>query len=427
MMAQRTRATDRSSDINLKPQRSAFPALRHRDFRLLWLAQLVSITGSQMQLIAINWHVYLLTHSPLALGLVGLVRVVPIILCSLIGGVVADAIDRKRLMIVTQVVMLASAAALAAITASGLDAVWPIYLLTAIASAAVAFDNPARHALMPTLVPAEDFANAVSLGMVAFNSAMIVGPALAGLLLAGHGPALIYLINGISFLAVILALLIMQTSGRPESGDQAAVKVSFAALGEGLRFVWRTPIIVQTMTLDFIATFFASATALLPIFAAEILQVGARGLGLLAAAPAVGSVITGLVMARAATFKRQGKLVLISIAIYGAATIVFGLSHWFWLSLVMLAITGAADTVSTVLRQTIRQLVTPNHLRGRMTSVNMIFFMGGPQLGEMEAGALAAVVGATLSVVTGGVGCLVAVVIAGVTARSLLSYEGHSQ
>jgi len=184
---------------------------------------------------------------------------------------------------------------------------------------------------------------------------------------------------------------------------------------------------VQTMTLDFIATFFASATALLPIFAAEILQVGAHGLGLLAAAPAAGSVITGLVIARLGTLKRQGKLVLISIAVYGAATIAFGLSRWFWLSLVMLAITGAADTVSTVLRQTIRQLVTPNHLRGRMTSVNMIFFMGGPQLGEMEAGALAAAVGATLSVVTGGVGCLVAVLIAGFTARSLLGYEGPSQ
>ena len=417
---------ERSPSIDLQPRRSAFPALRHRDFRLLWLAQLVSITGSQMQVVAINWHVYLLTKSPLALGLVGLVRVVPIILCSLIGGVVADAIDRKRLMIVTQVVMLASAAVLAGITASGLDEVWPIYLLTAIASAAVAFDNPARHALMPTLVPAGDFPNAVSLGMVAFNSAMIVGPALAGLLLAGHGPALIYLINAISFLAVILALLAMRTSGRPESGDQAAVKVGFAALGEGLRFVWRTPIIVQTMTLDFVATFFASATALLPIFAAEILKVGARGLGLLAAAPAAGSVITGLVMARRGTPKRQGKLVLVSVAIYGAATIAFGLSRWFWLSLVTLAVTGAADTVSTVLRQTIRQLVTPNHLRGRMTSVNMIFFMGGPQLGEMEAGAVAALVGATLSVITGGVGCLVAVAIAGFTARSLLSYEGHS-
>jgi MFS family permease len=425
-MALRTTAPDPPQSINPRRRAAAFPALRHRDFRLLWLAQLVSVTGSQMQVVAINWHVYLLTKSPLALGLVGLVRVVPIVLCSLVGGVVADAIDRKRLMIVTQSVMLVSAAILAGITASGLDAVWPIYLLTAVASAAVAFDNPARQALLPTLVPEEDFPNAVSLGLVVFNSAMIVGPALAGLMLSNHGPALIYAVNAVSFLAVIVALLFMHASGRP-AGDQAISKVSLAALGEGLRFVWRTPIIVQTMTLDFIATFFASATALLPIFAAEILKVGARGMGLLAAAPATGSVITGLVMARMGTLRRQGKLVLVSIAIYGAATVVFGLSRWFWLSLVMLAVTGAADTVSTVLRQTIRQLVTPNHLRGRMTSVNMIFFMGGPQLGEMEAGAVAALVGATLSVVTGGVGCLVAAAIAGFTARSLLRYEGHSQ
>jgi MFS family permease len=425
-MALRT-APDRSTRTDLQPRRAAFPALRHRDFRLLWLAQLVSVTGSQMQNVAINWHVYLLTKSPLALGLVGLVRVVPIVLCSLVGGVVADAIDRKRLMIVTQSVMLVSAAILAGFTASGLDEVWPIYLLTAIASAAVAFDNPARQALLPTLVPAEDFANAVSLGTVVFNSAMIVGPALAGLLLYSHGPALIYAVNAVSFLAVIIALLLMHASGRPESGDNPAAKLSVAAFSEGLRFVWRTPIIVQTMTLDFIATFFASATALLPIFAAEILRVGARGLGLLAAAPATGSVITGLVMARLGTFKRQGKLVVISVAIYGAATILFGLSRWFWLSLAMLAITGAADTVSTVLRQTIRQLVTPNHLRGRMTSVNMIFFMGGPQLGEMEAGAVAALIGATLSVVTGGVGCLIAAAIAGLTAKSLLQYDGQSQ
>jgi MFS family permease len=427
LMAQRTTASDQTPSITLNPRRSAFPALRHRDFRLLWLAQLVSITGSQMQVVAINWHVYLLTRSPLALGLVGLVRVVPIILCSLIGGVVADAIDRKRLMVVTQGVMLASAAVLAAITASGLDEVWPIYLLTAIGSAAVAFDNPARQALLPTLVPAEVFPNAVSLGTVAFNSAMIVGPALAGLLLASHGPALIYAINAISFLAVILAVLLLHASGRPESGNQAAAGLSFAALGEGLRFVWRTPIIVQTMTLDFIATFFASATALLPIFAAEILKVGARGLGLLAAAPATGSVITALVMARLGTFKRQGKLVVISVAIYGAATVAFGLSRWFWLSLAMLTVTGAADTVSTVLRQTIRQLITPNHLRGRMTSVNMIFFMGGPQLGEMEAGTVAEIIGPTLSVVTGGIGCLIAAAVVSLTARSLLGYEGDSR
>ena len=402
-----------------------FTALRHRDFRLLWLGQLISVTGTQMQFVAINWHVYLLTKSPLALGGVGLVRILPIIFCSLVGGVVADAVDRKRLMLATQGSMLVCAAILTVITATGLQSIWPIYALTAIASAALAFDNPARQAMLPTLVPAEDFPNAVSLGIVVFNSAMIVGPALAGVLLSIRGPALIYGINAASFVAVIVALLLLHASGRPRIGEQAP-QISLGALREGLRFVWRTPIIVQTMTLDFIATFFASATALLPIFAAEILSVGARGLGFLAAAPGAGSIITGLLMARLGVNRKQGKIVLGSVLIYGAATVAFGLSRWFWLSLLMLAVTGAADTVSTVLRQTIRQLVTPDHLRGRMTSVNMIFFMGGPQLGEMEAGVVAHLIGATLSVVTGGVGCLLAVASASLWAKELWRYEGHT-
>lgn len=378
-----------------------------------------------MQLVAINWHVYLLTKSPLALGGVGLVRVLPIIFCSLVGGVVADAINRKRLMLATQAVMLASAALLAVMTASGLTSVWPIFLLTAIASAAVAFDNPARHAMLPTLVPQKDFQNAVSLGVLVFNSAMIVGPSIAGLLLKVRGPALIYGLNAGSFVAVIIALMLMRTSGRVEDETPLA-GMNLDALREGLRFVWRTPIIVQTMMLDFIATFFASATALLPIFAAEILKVGAGGLGLLAAAPGAGSVVSGLTMARLGVTRRQGKVMLISVAIFGAATVVFAVSRWFWLSLLMLAITGAADTVSTVLRQTIRQLVTPDYLRGRMTSVNMVFFIGGPQLGEFEAGAVAALIGATLSVLTGGVGCLIAVAAASIWAKSLVRYEGDS-
>jgi MFS family permease len=195
---------------------------------------------------------------------------------------------------------------------------------------------------------------------------------------------------------------------------------------EGLRFVWRTPIIVQTMTLDFIATFFASANQLLPIFAKDILQVGARGLGFLASASAVGAVLAGLVMARLGILKRQGVIVIVSVATFGAATIAFGLSRVFWFSLAMLAITGAADTVSTILRQTIRQLATPNNLRGRMTSVNMIFFMGGPQLGELEAGTVAALVGAPLSVLTGGIGCLLAAGVAIVAAKTLRRYEGSS-
>jgi MFS family permease len=386
---------------------------------------MVSVTGSQMQFVAINWHVYLLTKSAFALGLVGLFRGVPIIVCSLAGGLVADALDRKRMMIATQVVMLIVAALLAVATFVGLKSVWLIYILSAFASAATAFDTPARQSLMPTLVPPEDFPNAVSLGLIVFNVATIGGPALAGVLLAESGPAIIYGINAASFLAVIAALLAMRASGRPDLQGGRRSALSFGALREGFRFVWRTPIIVQTMTLDFAATFFASATLLLPIFARELLHVDARGYGFLAAAPAIGSVVTALIMARIGTFRRQGRLVVVSVAIFGLATAAFGCSHVFWFSLLMLAVSGAADTVSTVLRQTIRQLATPNHIRGRMTSINMMFFMGGPQLGELEAGSLAALIGAQLSVITGGLASLICACVAAMKAKSLMNYEGN--
>jgi len=406
-------------------RRSAFSSLRHRDFRLLWGGQIVSVIGSQMQSAAINWHIYLLTGSPLALGIVGACRAIPIIICSLAGGVVADVVDRRRLMMVTQSVMLLCSATLALITFHGLTKIWPILLLTAIASAAWAFDTPARQSLLPMLVPRNDFQNAVSLSMLMFQIGMVTGPPLAGFVLASHGPAFVYALNAASFLAMLTGIALMHTSGKPEkeTDENAAPRISWQALVEGLQFVWRTPIIVQTMTLDFVATFFASANQLLPIYAKDILAVGARGYGFLAAAPAAGAIIAGLVMARMGAFKKQGLTVIVSVAFYGAATIAFGVSKVFWLSLLMLAATGAADTVSTILRQTIRQLVTPNYLRGRMTSVNMIFFMGGPQLGEVEAGTVAALVGAPLSVVTGGAACVLAALFTFVKAKSLRQYE----
>ena len=376
-----------------------------------------------MQLAAINWHIYLITHSALSLGLVGACRAIPIILCSLIGGVVADVVDRRRLMMATQSVMLISSGTLALVTFSGLDHVWPIFLLTATSSAAWAFDTPARQSLMPMLVPLKDFQNAVSLSMLMFQFGMIIGPPFAGFLLASRGPGLVYAFNAASFVAVIAGLALMRVSGRPEKTETDAPRISLQALVGGIRFVWRTPIIVQTMTLDFVATFFASANQLLPIYAKDILQVGARGFGFLAASPAAGAIVAGLVMARLGTIRKQGVTVIVSIAFYGAATIAFGLSRIFWLSLLMLAATGAADTVSTILRQTIRQLVTPNYIRGRMTSINMIFFMGGPQLGEVEAGTVAALIGAPLSVITGGAACLIAAGLALIKARNLRQYE----
>jgi MFS family permease len=326
-------------------------------------------------------------------------------------------------MIVTQTVMLVSAAVLTAATFAGLKSVWPIYVLSALSAAAQAFDTPARQALMPTLVPEEDFPNAVSLGIIVFNVAIILGPAIAGFILAETGPGIIYGINALSFMALIAAVIAMRTSGKPDLQRGRREALSFGALKEGLRFVWQTPIIVQTMTLDFAATFFGSATLLLPIFAQERLHVGARGYGFLAAAPAVGSVLTALLLARMGTLRRQGRLVVASVAVFGVATAAFGVSTVYWISLLMLATLGAADTVSTVLRQTIRQLVTPNHLRGRMTSINMMFFMGGPQLGELEAGSLAAVIGAPLSVVVGGLGALICAALAAVKSKSLMEFE----
>lgn len=420
-------ATPDSSSVpskgDAKARQSAFSSLRHRDFRLLWMGQIVSVIGSQMQLAAINWHIYLLTGSPLALGLVGACRAVPIILCSLMGGVLADVVDRRRVMMTTQTIMLACSAILAVVTFSGSERVWPIFLLTAIASAAWAFDTPARQSLMPMLVPLKDFPNAVSLSMLVFQIGLITGPPLAGFLLASHGPALVYAFNAASFIAVIVGLGLMRASGKPEETETDIPAISFQSLLEGLRFVWRTPIIVQTMTLDFVATFFASANQLLPIYAKDILAVGARGYGFLAAAPAAGAIVAGLIMARLGTLKKQGVTVIVAVGFYGAATIAFGVSRVFWFSLLTLAVTGAADTVSTILRQTIRQLVTPNNMRGRMTSINMIFFMGGPQLGEVEAGTVAALIGAPLSVVTGGVACLVAAMFALMGAKNLRKYE----
>ena len=262
-----------------------------------------------------------------------------------------------------------------------------------------------------------------SLAVIVFNVAIIVGPAIAGFILAETGPGIIYGVNAISFMAIIGAVIAMRTSGAPDLQRGRREALSFGALKEGLRFVWQTPIIVQTMTLDFAATFFGSATLLLPIFAQERLHVGARGYGFLAAAPAVGSVLTALVLARLGTLRRQGRLVVASVAVFGVATAAFGVSTVYWISLLMLATLGAADTVSTVLRQTIRQLVTPNHLRGRMTSINMMFFMGGPQLGELEAGSLAAVIGAPLSVVTGGLGSIAAAAVAAWKSKSLMDFE----
>ena len=388
-------------------------ALRHRNFRLIWIGLLLSFTGSFMQTAALLWHVSLLVppdKKGLALGAVGLVRVVPIVIFSMISGVVADAWNRRRLMMLTQTASAIVALALAVLTFRGLTVVWPIYVLAALSSAVGAFDLPARQSLVPTLVPREDLPNAISLNTIMQQTAQVLGPALAGVVIASASVAWAYTLNAFSFLAVIAALVMMRNvPGRPEQAN-ANADVSWRAALEGLRFVFRAPLIRSTMLLDFFATFFSSATALLPIFAQDILKVGPTGYGYLYAAPAVGAMMmSAALVVLTSRIERRGPILLWAVALYGAATVGFGFSRTFWLTFGFLALTGAADTVSMVLRNIIRQLETPDRLRGRMIGVNMVFFIGGPQLGEMEAGAVAQGFGAPFSVITGGIGCLIAV------------------
>src|SRR5438067_5742570 len=247
----------------------SFPALRHRDFTLLWIGQLLSFSGSRMQTAAILWHVSLLAapgRKAIALGLVGAVQVVPIIVFSMLSGVVADALDRRKVMLATQTVMALLAAALAALTFAGLRVAWPIYLLAALSSAAASFDGPARQALIPNLVPREHLASAIGLNTLMFQFASVAGPTLAGLVIAGPGLAWVYAVNAVSFLMVIAALLVMRARPRQATAPPPT-RITWAAAREGLRFVFAQPIVRSTMLLDFAATFFASATALLPIFA----------------------------------------------------------------------------------------------------------------------------------------------------------------
>ncbi len=394
-----------------------FVALKHRDFRLLWVGQAVSLIGTQMQITAINWDVYnllrnvsysitILEHQitlsadALGLGTLGLVRVIPIVIFALLGGVLADVMDRRTLLIITQSSAALFAGILAALTLSGHASVGIIYLMTAMTAAVTAFDNPARQSLVPNLVPREDLTNAVSLNSLALEFGTIAGPSAAGLMLSFTSPGVIYALNAISFAAVIVALLAMRYRGR---GHMASTGFGWSAMVEGLRFVHRTRIIWGTMLLDFFATFFSSARTMLPIVADQMLHSGSLGYGILSTGQSAGSLIAGLLLASRRNIARQGMILLVSVAIYGAATALFGLSTVFVLSYLLFALTGAADTVSTVIRQTVRQVLTPDRLRGRMTSVNMVFFMGGPQLGELEAGLVASLFGVGFSIVSGGI------------------------
>lgn len=398
------------------PSPGRFVALRHRDYRLIWAGNFVSIIGSQMQFVAINWHIYKLLQGTqltidlfgrefalnteaLGLGGVGLARILPILFFALVGGTLADIVDRRKLLLLTNSAAAGFAALLAALSFAQRDTVWVVYLLTAAGAATTAFSSPAFQSIVPNLVPREDLTNAISLNSLVRQVATIVGPAAAGVLLAASNVGWVYALNAASFLAIVAALLLIRFRGGPAAKETG---LGWSAIVEGWRFVRGARIIWSTMMLDFFATLFSSARTLLPLVADQVLGMGAQGYGLLATADAVGSLTAGMAVSLRKDIYRQGAVLLGCVAIYGVATALFGLSTNFALSYLFFAVVGASDTISTIIRQTIRQMMTPDRLRGRMTGINQVFFMGGPQLGEMEAGAVAAAFGVPFAIVSGG-------------------------
>ena len=398
------------------------PALKHRRFFYLWLGQLISAAGTQMQLWALFWHIRELTDQPVALGGIGAARILPIIIFSLIGGAVADSYNRRTIIFITQTVAALTAVALGLLTDFGHISLWHIYALTAVQAVAIAFDSPARQALVPNLVPAKDLPNAFSMNSIAYEVGSIIGPALSGFAIAYAGQAAVYYINAASFMAVILALVLIGTVSQTFEKDSKGVSIS--SIQDGIRFILSRPIIFSTMILDFIATFFASANTLMPIVARDVLHVGVVQYGWLSAAQSVGAMIAAFVVSQVQELKKQGAIFMGSVVVFGAATIIFGLSKFFVLAWCALAVTGAADSVSTIIRNTIRQIRTPDELRGRMTSVNQIFFQGGPQLGEVEAGLVAQFFGAPFAIISGGVGCILGVLWISRRWPQLTTYNG---
>gem|GEM_PF-1074935 len=340
------------------------PALQYRGFREFLVGSFISNLGNQVQAWAIAWQVYQLTDSSLYVGLLGIARVVPLLIFSLFGGVLADHADRRKVILVAQCGLAAVAVGVAMLTITSRVTVWSLYALVALGAVARAFEGPARQAMVAGLVPKEVFPNAASLNGVTWRLSDVTGPIVAGLLIGWQGWAGIsglascYLVNAVSFLAVLLA--IYRLPPRPPEGDVGdrprTVREVFQRIGEGFTFVKGTPVVRHAMWIDFWATFFSAADALLPAFAGPILKLGPTGYGLLAASSGLGALIAALGLAWLPTVHHQGRLVIVMIACYGLFTIGFGLAPNLPLAMLFLALTGASDMISTVMRQTIRQL-----------------------------------------------------------------------
>lgn len=361
-----------------------------------------------MQLWAIYWHLRTLSNQPMVISGIGLVRFLPVILLSLVAGVAADRFNRRKLAIITQIALGVVAFVLGLNTSLGKASIWMLFGMMAVQSVAVAFDVPARQALIPSLVPREDLANAYSLNSIASKVGGILGPGISGVVIAFLGLHWAYWLNAISYLAVIVALIAMGNVGSVGEKRSLEWRETFRAIGDGIEFIKNSPIIFSVMILDFFGTFFSSANTLLPFVAMDILHVGPIQYGWLSASQSIGTLMVGLYLSQKRNLHRQGMLISISVMGFGLATVLFGLSTSFWLTMLALILIGVFDGLSSIIRNTVRQILTPDEMRGRMMSITQIFFKGGPQLGEMESGLVAQLLGVPFAIISGGIGCVVA-------------------
>jgi len=387
------------------------PLRRYRDFRLLWIGELVSTTGRQITVVALPYQVFVLTRSSLAVGLIGLVQVVPLVVFSIAGGAIADRMDRRTLLVITEFGLASTSALLLIGALTGHAPLWYLYLVTGLQAGISGVNSPARSAAVPNIVPRDQLPAALALNQVLFNTTMIVGPAAAGLILAHFGLAWAYGADVISFAASIFAVLLLHPlPPKREEGDVATSP--WREIKDGFGYLRGQRVLISTFLIDLDAMIFGMPRALFPVLALDVFRVGPQGLGLLFATPAAGALIGALTAGWVGRIRRQGLAVIWAVALWAAAITFFGLSgKLFVLALLFLALAGAADVISAVFRGAILQLSVPDSLRGRLSAIHIMVVTGGPRLGDVEAGGVAALVSPWFSVVSGGVACVLGVVL----------------
>lgn len=389
-------------------KRRLLSPLRHRDFRLFWSGLLLSSVGSQFTQLAMAWQIYELTNSPLQIGMIGLVRAVPQMVILLFGGLLADAMNRRKLMMITQASLFWVSAILAFLTRAEQVTPMTLYGVTVFLALFSSLESPSRQAIVTNLVPAEDLSRALAISSTQRQIATIAGPSLAGVVLAFAGPAVCYAVDAISWLIMFASLALIRTR-LPERGGWRTITLD--SLRAGVHFVWGHAVIFPFLMMDFGANIFGTVRSLFPIYARDILAVGPQGLGILYAASAAGALLGAFGFSLWGSVRRAGHWILIGVTLYGLCLLFFATSHIFWLSILLLIGSGIGDTISAILRSTINQLSTPDELRGRMASINSVFTNSGPQLGQFQAGALAALIGTELAATSGA---LIILIIVGV-------------